>query len=223
MRALGCRSTVGSFVILMTGCPESQEENDDMSTITAFQNITLDGVMQGPGRDDEDPRNGFTHGGWSNGYQDEVLGGFLAEGLAQESGLLFGRRTYEDVLGYWTSTSEPNPFTDVLVASPKYVVSRSAETELGHPNSELLVGDAVEQVAALRERSALPLMIMGSGELVRALHARQLIDEYVLLIHPIVLGSGSQLFGEADRVDLELRRSIPTTTGVLIAQYGVRR
>jgi dihydrofolate reductase len=192
------------------------------STITAFQSITVDGVMQGPGRDDEDPRGGFTHGGWTNGYQDEVLGAFVAEGLATQTALLFGRRTYEDVLGFWTSTSEPNPFTSVLLTSPKYVVSRSEDTDLGYPNSELLAGDAVDQVVALRERSVLPLMIMGSGQLVRVLHAAGVIDEYVLLIHPIVLGSGTRLFAAAARVDLELERSVPTTTGVLIAHYRVR-
>jgi dihydrofolate reductase len=193
------------------------------STITAFQSITVDGVMQGPGRDDEDPRGGFTHGGWTDGYQDEVLGAFVAEGLATPTALLFGRRTYEDVLGYWTSTSDPNPFSSVLVDSPKYVVSRSTDTDLRHPNSELLAGDAVQHVVALRERSELPLMVMGSGELVRVLHAAGLIDGYVLLIHPIVLGSGTRLFGVADRVDLELERVVPTTTGVLIAHYGVVR
>ena len=191
-------------------------------TITAFQNLTLDGVMQGPGRADEDPRDGFAHGGWTHGYQDEVLGQFQGEGLASETELLFGRRTYEDVLGFWTSTPDPNPFTDVLVNSPKYVVSRSADAELAYPNSELLIGDAVEQVAALRERGGLPLMVMGSGQLVRALHRAHLIDEYVLLMHPIVLGSGTRLFGDGDRVDLELERSIPTTTGVLITQYRRR-
>ena len=192
------------------------------STITVFQSISLDGVMQGPGRDDEDPRGGFRHGGWTNGYQDEVLGSFLADGLATETALLFGRRTYEDVLGYWTSTPEPNPFTDVLVNARKYVVSRSADTELGYPSSDLLVGDAVEQVAGLRERIDLPMMVMGSGELVRALHGAGLVDEYTLLVHPIVLGSGTRLFGEADRVDLDLVQTIPTTTGVVIVRYRVR-
>ena len=192
------------------------------STITVFQSISLDGVMQAPGRDDEDPRGGFRHGGWTNGYQDEVLGGFVAEGLATETALLFGRRTYEDVLGYWTSTPEPNPFTDVLVNARKYVISRSADTELRYPNSDLLVGDAVEQVAGLRERSELPVMIMGSGELVRALHGAGLVDEYTLLVHPIVLGSGTRLFGDTDRVDLDLEQTIPTTTGVVIARYRVR-
>ena len=194
-----------------------------MSSIGVFQSITLDGVMQGPGRPDEDTRNGFAHGGWSNGYQDDVSMAFAAEGMSQQGALLFGRRTYEDVLGYWTAVDTPNPFADVLVRSPKYVVSRSPQTELAYPNSQLVAGDAVQTVGALRDRADVPpLTIMGSGELIRALHPAGLIDQYTLLIFPIVLGSGARLFGEADRTDLDLERTIPTTTGVVIAQYTVR-
>lgn len=194
-----------------------------MGRITAFENVTLDGVMQGPGRPDEDTRGRFAHGGWMMGYQDEVMMNFAAESMAGEGAMLFGRRTYEDLLGYWTSTTEPNPFTEVLVTSQKYVVSRSSTTELRWPNSTLLTDDVVESVARLRERDEIPLTVLGSGELVRALHAAGLVDEYVLQIHPSVLGSGARLFGPGERVDLELRRSTPTTTGVIIAQYRVRR
>jgi dihydrofolate reductase len=190
-----------------------------MATITIFENVTLDGVLQAPGRADEDIRGGFAHGGWATGYADEVSMRFAGEGMSSGGGLLFGRRSYEQMLGAWTSTPEPNPFTDVLVRTPKYVVSRSADVELAYPNSTLLSGDAAETVAALKEQEERDLTILGSGELVRALHAARLIDAYVLLIHPIVLGSGTRLFGEADRLDLTLDRSIPTTTGVLIAQY----
>ena len=194
-----------------------------MATITAFQSISTDGVIQGLGRPDEDDRGGFVHGGWGQGYQDEISMSFAADGMSDEGALLFGRRTYEDLLGFWTTTSEPNPFADVLVQSTKYVAARSTDTPLAFPNSELVAGDAVDEVRALKERASVPLTIMGSGELVRSLHAANLIDEYVLQIHPIVLGSGTRLFGTADRVDLELVRSVPTTTGVIIAQYVARR
>jgi len=190
-----------------------------MATITIFESVTLDGVMQGLGRPDEDTRGGFAHGGWGDGYSDEVSMRFAGEGMSGTGGLLFGRRTYDDLLGHWTSTPEPNPFSEVLVNSPKYVVSRSADVTLAYPNSTLLAGDAAETVAALKEQVDTDLTILGSGELVRTLHAARLIDSYVLLIHPIVLGSGTRLFGEADRRNLTLERSIPTTTGVLIAQY----
>jgi len=190
-----------------------------MATITAFENVTLDGVLQAPGRADEDPHDGFRHGGWAHGYSDEVSMRFAGKGMSRRGGLLFGRRTYEDLLRFWTTTTDPNPFTEVLVHRPKYVVSRSAGVTLDYPNSTLLVGDAAETVATLKEQSELDLTILGSGELVRTLHAARLIDTYVLQIHPIVLGSGTRLFGKTDRLDLTLERSIPTTTGVLIAQY----
>jgi len=192
-----------------------------MSTITVFESVTLDGVMQGLGRADEDTRGGFTQGGWGNGYQDEVLMKYAGEGMSQGPGLLFGHRTYTEVLGYWSSIG-PNPFVDSLLGSDKFVVSRSADTELAYPNSELLGGDAVQTVAALKERYGRDLMIMGSGELVRTLHAAGLVDRYALQVYPIVLGSGTRLFGDGDRVNLTLERSIPTTTGVLIAEYAVQ-
>jgi dihydrofolate reductase len=194
-----------------------------MTKITVFQNITLDGVMQGPGRPDEDTRGGFRHGGWANGYQDDVSMQFAREGMSAQSALLFGHRTYEDLLGFWSTTPEPNPFSDVLINSPKYVVSRSSATDLAYPNSTLLVGEAAETVAALGDMLDRDLTILGSGELVRSLHAIGLIDQYILQIHPILLGSGNKLFGDGERFDLTLQRSITTTTGVIIAQYSTRQ
>lgn len=190
-----------------------------MTTITAFQSVTIDGVMQAPGRTDEDTRGGFEHGGWAQGYQDQVSMEFAAEGMATEGALLFGHRTYRDLLRFWTSTAEPNPFTDVLLGSTKYVTSRNADTRLEFPASELLAGDAVATVTALVDAIDVPLTIMGSGELFRALHTAGLIDEYILLVHPIVLGSGMHLFDRSERTDLDLVRSVASSTGVIITQY----
>ncbi|WP_248126673.1 dihydrofolate reductase family protein [Micrococcus lacusdianchii] len=194
-----------------------------MGRISATESITVDGVMQGLGRPDEDTRGHFAHGGWGSGYQDEVSMSFMSEGMTGEGAMLFGRRTYEDMLGYWTTITEPNPFTDFLTYSPKYVASRSSSTTLAYPESTLLAGEAVDTVRELRDSFDGDLTILGSGELVRALHRAGLVDEYVLQIHPLVLGSGQRLFGEAERADLDLRRSVTTTTGVIIAQYAVRR
>lgn len=193
-----------------------------MATISVFQSITLDGVMQGPGRPDEDTREGFTHGGWADGYQDEVSMQFAGEGMSRTGAMLFGHRTYDDLLHHWTTTPEPNPFADVLVGSPKYVVSRSADTELTYPNSTLLAGDAVDRVRSLKGEVDGTLMIMGSGALIRSLYAAGLIDEYILHIFPIVLGSGATLFAKGTRTNLTLTRSVATTTGVIIAQYTTR-
>lgn len=191
-----------------------------MGRITAFESVTLDGVMQGPGRTDEDTRGGFVHGGWGEGYADEVSMQFAREAMSTVGGMVFGRRTYDDVLGHWSSIGEDNPFTAYLLATQKYVVSRTAGA-LAHPNSTLLVGEATDTVARLRAGSDLPLTVLGSGQLVRSLRAAGLLDTLVLQVHPIVLGSGTRLFGGGDRVDLEVRRSVTTTTGVVIVEYDV--
>lgn len=193
-----------------------------MAAVTVFQSITLDGVMQAPGRADEDTRGGFRHGGWADGYQDDVSMAYAAESMARPGALLFGRRSYDDMLSFWTSIG-PNPFVDVLVDSTKYVASHSNDTVLAYPNSRLLAGDAATEVAALKDRIEDDLTVMGSGELVRALHGAGLIDTYVLQIHPVVLGSGTRLFGDGDRVDMRLTRSMATTTGVIIAEYAALR
>jgi len=192
-----------------------------MATITVFESVTLDGVMQAPGRADEDTRGGFTDGGWALPYQDEVAMQVAGEGMAEGGAMLFGRRTYDDLLGFWTTTPDPNPFTDMLVRSPKYVVSHEPDVALAHPNSMLLAGDAADTVAELKQEFDGTLTVLGSGQLARALFAAGLVDELVLQLHPLVLGNGTTLFADA-RVELDLRRSIPTTTGVIIAQYAVR-
>lgn len=193
-----------------------------MATISVFESVTLDGVMQGPGRADEDTRGGFRHGGWGEGYGDEVIGGFAGEAMATTTALLFGRRTYEDLLHHWTSVDGPNPFTDTLVRQRKYVASRAADTEPAYPNSLLLAGEAAETVARVKAEVEGMITVIGSGALVRCLHAAGLVDTCTLLIHPVVLGSGTRLFGEAERRGLRLEESVASTTGVIIARYRVR-
>ncbi|GAB3401128.1 dihydrofolate reductase family protein [Schumannella luteola] len=201
-----------------------------MARISVTESVTLDGVMQGLGRADEDTRGGFDRGGWGDGYQDEASMRFMGEGMAEQGVMLFGRRTYDDVLGHWTAVTESNPFTEHLVNATKYVVSRSSHTQLAYPNSTLLAGDAVETVGRLKGEVDGAISIIGSGELVRALHAAGLVDEFTLQIHPIVLGAGTRLFADGDaergavaRADLVLERSVVTSTGLIIAQYSVRR
>jgi dihydrofolate reductase len=192
-----------------------------MATITAFESVTLDGVMQAPGRPDEDPRGGFEHGGWALPYRDEVAGRFAAEGMSQGGALLFGHRTYDDLMGFWTSAPEPNPFTGALIAADKFVVTRRRDIRLDHPNSTALVGEAADTVTRLRAERDGGITVLGSGELVRSLLAAGLVDEVVLLHHPLVLGSGLKLF-DATPLTFDLRRSLTTTTGVIIGQYAVR-
>jgi dihydrofolate reductase len=190
-----------------------------MREITVFNSVTLDGVMQAPGRPDEDPRGGFAHGGWAAPYSDEVMGRVAAEGMAGPGALLLGRRTYEDFHGFWPHQTD-NPFTEVLDNTRKYVASTTLREPLGWRNSTLLEGDAAEAVARLKEQPGEDLTVLGSGELVQALRRRDLVDRYVLLVHPLVLGSGRRLFPDGGpAATLRLVDSVTTTTGVIIATY----
>jgi dihydrofolate reductase len=190
-----------------------------MSKIVVFMNLTLDGVMQAPGRPDEDRRGGFEHGGWALPYADPVMGKVAAESMATTAALLFGRRTYEDFYSVWPNRTD-NPFTVVLNNSQKYVASTTLKEPLPWANSTLLKGDAADAVVALKKQPGKDLVILGSGELVNSLMKRNLIDEYVLQIHPLVLGSGRRLFTDGGSMAaLHLLDSKTTTTGVLIATY----
>ncbi|HET8788468.1 MAG TPA: dihydrofolate reductase family protein [Actinomycetes bacterium] len=190
-----------------------------MREITVFNSVTLDGVTQAPGRPDEDTRGGFANGGWAAPYMDEVMGRVAAEGMAGPGALLLGRRTYEDFHGFWPHQTD-NPFTEVLDSTRKYVASTTLREPLPWRNSTLLEGDAAEAVARLKEQPGEDLTVLGSGELVQSLRRRDLVDRYVLLIHPLVLGSGRRLFPDGGPAStLRLVGSVPTTTGVIIATY----
>jgi dihydrofolate reductase len=189
-----------------------------VSKVVVNNHVTLDGVMQGPGRPDEDPRGGFNHGGWALPHNDEVMARVMGQRMAEGGSLLLGRRTYEDFYGFWPGQKD-NPFTEVLNDVQKHVASTTLTEPLPWSNSTLLEGDAAEAVAKLKEQPGKDLVILGSGELVKSLIRRNLIDEYVLLIHPLVLGSGRRLFPDGAFTALRLVDSVTTTTGVLIATY----
>ena len=190
-----------------------------MRKIVVTNSLTLDGVMQAPGRPDEDRRGGFEHGGWALAYNDPVMMKTMGEGMSQGADLLFGRRTYEDFFAVWPGRKD-NPFTEVLDRSRKYVASRTLREPLPWRNSTLLAGDAAEAVARLKEQPGKDIAVLGSGDLLQTLMRRGLVDQYVLLIHPLVLGRGRRLFNDdAPRSALRLLDSVTTTTGVMIATY----
>lgn len=189
-----------------------------MSKITVVNHLTLDGVMQAPGRPDEDIRGGFDRGGWAVPSNDEVMGRVMAEGMARGGALLFGRFTYGAMASFWPNQTD-NPFTEVLERATKYVASTTLREPLPWTNSVLLEGDATDAVAKLKQESDDELVILGSGVLVRSLMTRDLVDEFVLMIHPLVLGSGRRLFDDGAQAALHLADSIPTTKGVIIATY----
>ena len=189
-----------------------------MTRLVAFINLTLDGVMQAPGRPDEDVRGGFAHGGWAIPYADPTMGKVAAESMATTAALLFGRRTYEDFYAVWPNRKD-NPFTEVLNNTRKYVASTTLKEPLPWSNSTLLKGDAAKAVAELKAQPGKDIVVLGSGALLQSLMLHKLIDEYVLQIHPLVLGSGSRLFNDGPFATLRLVGTTTTTTGVVIATY----
>lgn len=190
-----------------------------MGKVVAIEHVTLDGVMQGPGRPDEDRRDGFEYGGWSVPGQDPAMFEVQRAHMSGGWALLVGRVTYEMLAGFWPK-QPANPITDSLNSVRKYVASATLTEPLPWQNSTLLEGDAADAVAKLKEDRDETLVIFGSGGLVQSLARRDLVDEYVLMIHPVVLGQGRRLFPDGSpRSTLSLADSVITPTGVILATY----
>jgi dihydrofolate reductase len=195
-----------------------------MSRIVVTNYVTLDGVMQAPGHPDEDRRGGFEHGGWAAPFADEVMGRVMAEGIEKGGSLLLGRRTYEKFAAYWPHQPDDNPYAAVLNNRRKYVASSTLREPLPWANSKLVEGDAAEAAAVLKEQPGKDIVVLGSGDLLQSLMPRDLVDEYVLAFHPLVLGSGRRLFPDGSSfAALRLVDSVTTTTGVVIATYQPAR
>jgi dihydrofolate reductase len=191
-----------------------------LGKVIVIEHLTLDGVMQAPGHPDEDPRDGFEHGGWADERQDPAMQEVMGARMSSAWSLLAGRTTYERFADYWPK-QEPNPFTEALNSVRKYVASTTLSEPLPWQNSTLLKGDVAHAVAGLKRELDENLVVFGSGVLVRSLMAGDLVDELVLLIHPLLLGSGRRLFPDTDSSpsSFELVDSATTGTGVLIATY----
>jgi dihydrofolate reductase len=190
-----------------------------MRKLTVIEFVTLDGVMQGLGSPDEDRDGGFEHGGWSAPFFDEVQAAAAVEGLKSTTAYLFGRKTYEKMIGYWPSQPDENPMAAHLNATPKYVATRTLSS-LSWSNSQILDGDLASAVRDLKSQGDGNVAVLGSGVLVQDLIANDLVDGYSLFLHPLILGSGKRLFREMDRPRrLRLVSCTPTTTGVLMLSY----
>lgn len=191
-----------------------------MRKVIVGEFLTLDGVMQAPGDTDEDRRAGFEHGGWQMPFFDEVMGSAVSEGMAGSGGLLLGRRTYALFAAYWPSAPADDAFAATMNGLPKFVASTTLEEPLEWNNSTLLKGDVAEAVAELKEQPGKDLQVIGSGDLVQTLMRHDLVDEYRLMIHPIVLGSGRRLFRDGSAMTrLRLVDSTTTGTGVVMLTY----
>ena len=183
-----------------------------------INHLTLDGVVQAPGRPDEDPRGDFAYGGWAQPGNDEVMAKVMMAQFPEGAALLFGRRTYEQLSSYWP-TQPDSPFSAMLENIPKFVVTRSLRTAPVWTSSTTLITDPVAQITALKEKDT-SLVIFGSAELTQALTDADLVDRYVVMIHPVLVGSGLRLFPDSGPYRrLALVDSTITTTGVMIGIY----
>ena len=180
--------------------------------------VTLDGVMQAPGGPEEDPTGGFTYGGWSFNYWDDMMGQVMGEFMAKPSELLLGRKTYEIFAAHWPYIKD-DPVAEKLNSVRKYVVSRTLD-EVNWNNSTLVTGNVEQAIRNLKEQKGPDIQVHGSSNLIQTLLKHDLIDEFRLWIFPVTVGKGKRLFGEGTQpASLKLIDSKTSTTGVIIATY----
>jgi len=191
--------------------------------LVVIEFMSLDGVVQAPGDPQEDAAGGFRHGGWQRPYFDEIFMQKAVGGMAETDAQLFGRRTYDKMAAFWPTVGDDDPFAKHLNHVTKYVASRSM-TEASWEGTTVLNGNVAVQVREIKERDGGTISVLGSADLVQTLMEHDLIDEYSLAVHPILLGSGKKLFRDAEQVRrLELVDSTPTTSGVLLTTYRPAR
>jgi dihydrofolate reductase len=180
--------------------------------------VTLDGVMQAPGGPEEDPTGGFDHGGWSAGYWDDAMGARMGEVMGKPFDLLLGRKTYEIFAAHWPHVPD-EPGAEELNSARKYVASRTLD-RVEWENSTLLEGDVPEAVAKLKQEEGPEIQVHGSWGLIQTLLEHDLVDEFRLMIFPVVLGTGKRIFGDGTvPAGLALADSATSSTGVLMATY----
>jgi len=180
--------------------------------------LTVDGVMQAPGGPEEDEAGGFAHGGWSVNYFDDVVGEAMGGLMGKPFDLVLGRKTYDIFAAFWPDASEEEGAKPLNEAT-KHVASRSRPA-LEWDKSVLIEGDAAEGVADLKQQNGPELQVHGSGDLIQTLLRHGLIDEFHLLVFPVVLGSGKRLFADGTLpAGLELVDGKVSPSGVVIGTY----
>jgi dihydrofolate reductase len=194
-----------------------------MRTVIVNEFMSLDGVAQAPGGADEDPSGGFAHGGWHMRYmEDELAQKWVLESIVEAGGFLLGRRTYEIFAAYWPNAPEEEQvIAEPLNTKPKYVASGTLSEPLEWQNSTLVEGEVAAAVAALKQEDGGALHVIGSTELVRTLIDHDLVDEFRLMIDPVVLGGGKRIFRDDSLLrQLRLVDGQVTGTGAILARYA---
>ncbi|MFL5680606.1 MAG: dihydrofolate reductase family protein [Chloroflexota bacterium] len=191
-----------------------------MPKVIVSEFLTLDGVMQAPGDPNEDTSGGFARGGWQLAYFDDVFGKVMTDAFAETGGYLLGRRTYDIFAAHWPNQSTDDPLAATFNAAPKYVVSTTLREPLPWQNSHLISGDVPAALRKFKEGAGKDIQVIGSGGLVQTLMSEGIVDEYRLMLHPLLLGGGKRLFRDGGpAVKLKLVDSTVTTTGVVMLTY----
>jgi dihydrofolate reductase len=194
-----------------------------MRKIVVAEFMSLDGVMQAPGGADEDTDGGFAHGGWTIPYWHDSIGAHFFAAIAQADSFLLGRKTWQTHGEAFDPMPAGDPFGDVMNGMQKYVVSTTLASADAWRNSTLISDNVVEQVRALKERPGKDIYIDGSSVLVHTLARHDLVDEYSLLVYPIVLGGGKKVFPAGLDLNLRLIESHTFPSGVVLMRYAPAR
>ncbi|WIG59459.1 MAG: Dihydrofolate reductase [Ktedonobacterales bacterium] len=194
-----------------------------MRKIVVSEFMSLDGVMQAPGGSEEDTEGGFAYGGWTHPYWDDQIGAHFDQVMRESDAMLLGRKTWQIHGGAFEPMAEGDPFGDVMNAMPKYVVSTTLPSAAAWRNSTLISGNVVEEVRALKAQPGKNVVIDGSSVLIHTLAQHDLVDEYYLLVYPLVLGSGKKVFADGAQLNLRLVEATPFSSGVVLAHYTVER
>jgi dihydrofolate reductase len=190
-----------------------------MRKIIVHEFITLDGVIQAPGGEDEDTEGGFEHGGWTHPYWHDDIGANFGEVMKEVDTFLLGRKTWKTHGDAFDPMPEGDPFGDLMNGVHKYVVSTTLESTDNWRNSTLISSNVIEEVRKLKEQPGKNIIIDGSSVLIHSLAENDLIDEYRLHVYPLALGSGKRLFPAGKRLNLELVESKALPTGVVYQRY----
>jgi dihydrofolate reductase len=194
-----------------------------MRKLIVSEFISLDGVIQAPGGKDEDTDGGFEHGGWTWPYWDDAIGEHFGEVMGEVDTLLLGRKTWQIHGGAFEPMADDDPNEPGFNKLQKYVVSNTLSDASAWRNSTLISGDVVAAVRDLKAQPGKNIATDGSSVLVQTLAEHDLVDEYYLLVYPVVLGSGKKIFPEGKRLNLRLVSAKPLGSGVIVTHYTADR
>ncbi|MEN4041897.1 MAG: dihydrofolate reductase family protein [Anaerolineaceae bacterium] len=189
-----------------------------MREIIVHEFMSLDGVIQAPGGENEDTEGGFVHGGWTMPYWHDDIGAHFSDTMNQADTLLLGRKTWQ-IHGGAFEVMDGDPFADALNAMRKYVVSRTLENASAWRNSSLICENVVEAVRELKQQAGKNILMDGSSVLIQTLAENDLVDQYDLHVYPLALGGGKRIFPQGKRLNLALVESSSMPTGVVFMRY----